>query len=176
MRRRISKLRYQIFRSQARTLTHELLCRQPELLSGDVELDQVRIEPITHEAVSASLEWLTSGCLFPWEDIVDWKDSDPKGFDLAIWFGSELCGLCYASPSKSRLCIKVILLQGNPSRSHPLRGEIAGLALTSIDFYARMLGCQEIEIQDPVEGAKSVYEALGFTWTAKGRLVIQVDP
>jgi hypothetical protein len=39
-----------------------------------------------------------------------------------------------------------------------------------------MLGCQEIEIQDPVEGAKSVYEALGFTWTAKGRLVIQVDP
>ncbi|MCY1412421.1 hypothetical protein D9M71_278250 [compost metagenome] len=176
MRRRISKLRYQIFRSQARTLTHELLCRQPDLLRGSVEAGQVRIEPITHEAVTECLEWPESGCLFPWEEIVGWKDSDPKGIDLAIWFGSELYGLCYASPRKSRLCIKVILLQGNPSRSHPLRGEIAVLALTSIDFYARMLGCQEIEVQDPLEGARSVYEALGFTWTVEGRLVIRVDP
>ena len=176
MRRRISKLRYQIFRSQARSLTYELLCRQPDFLSGNVEAIQVRIEPITHEAVTACLGWSESGCSFPWEEIVDWKDNDPKGFDIAIWFASELCGLCYASPRKSRLCIKVILLQGNPSKSHPLRGEIAVLALTSIDFYARMLGCQEIEVQDPLEGAMSVYEALGFTLTAEGRLVIQVDP
>ncbi|KIY41847.1 hypothetical protein TZ03_03815 [Pseudomonas sp. 10-1B] len=175
MRRRFSKLRYQVFRSQARALTHELLCRQPDLLSADVEASQVRIEPITREAVAACLEWPDIGYLFPWEEIVDWKDSDPKGFDLAIWFANDLCGLCYASPRKSSLCIKVILLQGNPSRTHPLRGEIAGLALTSIDFYARMLGCQEIEVQDPLEGARSVYEALGFTWTAEGRLVIQID-
>ena len=176
MRRRISKLRYQIYRSQARTLTQELLYRQPELLRGDVEIGQVRMEPITHEALTASLEWPESRCLFPWEAITDWKDTDPRGFDLAIWSGNELCGLCYASPRKSRLCIKVILLQGNPCPSHPLRGEIAVLALTSIDFYARMLGCREIEIQDPLEGARSVYEALGFTWTVEGRLVILVDP
>ena len=176
MRRRISKLRYQIFRSQARILTHELLCRQPDLLRGGVESGQVRIEPITHEAISECLEWPESRCQFPWEEIIGWKDADPKGIDVAIWYEGELCGLCYASPRKSRLCIKVILLQGSPRKSHPLRGEVAVLALTSVDFYARMLECKQIEIQDPLEGARSVYEALGFTWTAEGRLVIQVDP
>jgi len=74
------------------------------------------------------------------------------------------------------LCIKVILLESKPDRVHPLKGDIASLALTAVDFYARMLGCTEIEIQEPVAAARPLYEALGFSMTVAGRLVIRVDP
>lgn len=134
------------------------------------------MEPITGEAIAACLEWEEGASTFPWEEIAGWKEKDPKGFDLSIWYSTELCGLCYATPRKSRLNIKVILLEGKPGRTHPLKGEIASLALTSIDFYARMLGCREIEIQDPITGVVPLYEALGFKFSADGRLVIQVDP
>lgn len=74
------------------------------------------------------------------------------------------------------MCIKVILLESKPDRVHPLKGDIASLALTAVDFYARMLGCTEIEIQEPVAAARPLYEALGFSMTVAGRLVIRVDP
>ncbi|MFJ4348360.1 N-acetyltransferase [Pseudomonas sp. NPDC089401] len=134
------------------------------------------MEPITHEVIATCLAWGEGAPLFPWDEVSSWKVHDPKGFDLSIWYGPELCGLCYASPRKSRLRIKVILLESKPDKAHPLKGEIASLALTAIDLYARMLGCREIEIQDPVHAVRPLYEALGFTSMADGRLVISVDP
>lgn len=176
MRQRNINLRYQVFRSQARALVNEFLHRQPEFLSNSIATTSVRMEPITYEAITASLEWSEGVALFPWEEVSAWKDKDTKGFDLSIWYGTELCGLCYASPRRSRLCIKVILLESNPCRSHPLKGQVASLALLAVDYYARMLGCREIEVQDPLAGARPLYEALGFTNTSDGRLVIQIDP
>ncbi|MQG93640.1 N-acetyltransferase [Pseudomonas sp. MN1F] len=175
MRRRHNDLRYQVFRSQARTLTCECVSQNGFLREG-LEADRVRMEPITSEAIATCLGWGEEASAFPWEEVCTWKASDLRGFDLSIWYGADLCGLCYASPRKSRLRIKVILLESNPDKSHPLKGEVASLALTAIDFYARMLGCREIEIQDPVTAARALYEALGFSSTADGRLVIRVEP
>ncbi|WP_339732339.1 HipA family kinase [uncultured Pseudomonas sp.] len=89
--------------------------------------------------------------------------------------------LCRASNGKhyvarqSSICIKIILLEGKPDRSHPLKGEVASLTLLAIDYYARMIKCTEIEVQDPEPLAIPWYQELGFDYSADGRLVIQVN-
>ncbi|MFK3770962.1 N-acetyltransferase [Pseudomonas sp. NPDC089406] len=169
-------LRYQVYRSLARKRVEEVLLDQPALLKDGVQADQVRMEPITPACVEASLQWGDSATLFPWECVQRWKGKDRRGFDLAIWHASELCGLCYATPRKSRLCIKIILLESQPGRSHPLAGSVAALAIMSTEFYGRMLGCREIEIENPVFAIRPLYEALGFKCMLGSRLVMKIDP
>lgn len=166
-------LRNQTFKSDARTLAHKALASSPEMEASGIDANLVRFEPVTNHAIDASYQWEEAGS-YPWECIQEWKRKDAKGFDLALWYGQELCGLCYATPRKSVIQIKVVLLQGKPDRTHPLRGLVAPLSLLATDFYARMLRCTEIEIQDPDAGAIRYYLALGFTFDAAGRLVISV--
>lgn len=167
-------IRYQVYRSQARVLASELLCKEPDELRDCVDPYQVRFEPITDEAIKASYCWGEDAELFPWENVAIWKTKDRRGFDLALWYGSELCGLCYATPRKSSICIKIILLEGNPDRSHPLKGDVASLALLAVEYYARMVRCTEIEVQAPTKQVIFWYQELGFNFTADGRLVIQL--
>lgn len=110
----------------------------------------------------------------PWRSIPDWKLKDPKGFDLALWYGYELCGLCYATPRRSRLTIKIILLEGKPGAGHALKGLVAPLTLMAIDLYARLMNFREIEIQHPEPTAIRYYKVLGFRLDKAGRLVISV--
>jgi hypothetical protein len=132
----------------------------------------VRFEPIDRAAITAWEHW--EGSTYPWEHVSGWKKSDAKGFDLAIWYNQTLCGLCYATPRQSRLTIKIILLEGKPGSGHPLKGLIAPLALMGVDLYAQMLGCREIEIQQPAANAVEYYQALGFQFAEARRLVISV--
>ena len=67
------------------------------------------------------------------------------------------------------------MLEGKPDRSHPLKGEVASLALLAIDYYARMIKCTGIEVQDPEPLAIPWYQELGFDYSADGRLLIQVN-
>jgi len=168
-------IRYQAYRSQARKLSAELLRDQPDLLREGIDPHQVRFEPINDEAIQASHLWGEETTLYPWEDVSSWKADDRKGFDLSLWYGPELCGLCYATPRKSSICIKIIILEGKPDRSHPLKGEVASLALLAIDYYARMIKCTEIEVQDPEKMVVPWYQELGLNFTEDGRLVIQVN-
>jgi hypothetical protein len=100
----------------------------------------VRLEPICADALAACSLWPAES-LYPWTDVAQWKLKDAKGFDLALWYGRELCGMCYATPRQSKINVKMILLQGKSREAHPLKGWVAPLALVAIDFYARMLGC-----------------------------------
>ncbi len=174
---RNNDLRLQVFRSTAMQMAHEMLLEAPdELLEKGIDPQRIRYEPITQIALDHSYLWGPGAELFPWEDVPDWKRKDPKSFDISLWYDQDLCGLCYASPKNSAICIKIILLEGKPDVTHPLKGEVASLALIAIDKYARMLGCSEIEIQDPAPGVIGWYKELGFDFDGKGRLVIAVDP
>lgn len=144
------------------------------LLSKGLDPELIRYEPITQSALEQSYLWGSEASLYPWEDVPVWKNKDRNGFDISLWYGQELCGLCYASPKASAICIKVILLEGKPSESHPLKGEIAALVLIAISRYARMLGLSQIEIQDPAAGAVRWYKELGFDYDDQRRLVIAV--
>ncbi|MPQ70563.1 N-acetyltransferase [Pseudomonas sp. MWU12-2323] len=171
---KFNSLKYEVFRFQARRLAYQMFASDPECIAAGIDTRQVRFEPIDHCAIAATEHWGARATLYPWEEVRKWKRTDLKGFDLALWFGPELCGLCYATPRKSRICIKIILLEGRGDKTHPLKGLVASLSLSAVDFYARMLKCKEIEAQDPAKGAIALYKELGFDFGDDGRLVISV--
>lgn len=168
-------LQHTIYKDSARGQALIALSSHPAVIASGLNTTQIRVEPITQKALDESYLWGGQATLYPWEDVPAWKSRDRKGFDLAIWFGIELCGLCYATPRKSTICIKVILLEGKPDETHPLKGLVAPLAIAAIDSYARMLGITEIEIEDPEHGAVDWYRKLGFEYDGAGRLVIAVN-
>jgi len=142
----------------------------PGALAAGIDAQLLRIDPITPLAINAYHQW--SGPIgYPWDDVLEWKTKDAKGLDLAFWYEDELCGLCYATPRKSTICIKIVLLQGHTYKAHTLRGWIAPMALLTTEFYARKLGCTEIEVQEPDSGAISYYQTLGFYFDTTDRLV-----
>jgi hypothetical protein len=169
-----TELRNQTYKSDARKLAYKMFVKDCKSRARKLNTEAVRFDPITPAAITACLPWLEAA-LFPWESVSNWKCKDAKGLDLAIWYEQKLCGLCYATPRKSAICIKIILLQGHPDRSHPLRGLIAPMALLATDTYARMLGCKEIEIQDPGPNVVPYYQNLGFSFDKNNRLVIYLD-
>jgi len=169
-----TELRNQTLKSEARKLAHETLSMDPGALAAGIDAQLLRIDPITPLAINAYHQW--SGTIgYPWDDVLEWKTKDAKGLDLAFWYEDELCGLCYARPRKSTICIKIVLLQGHTYKAHTLRGWIAPMALLTTEFYARKLGCTEIEVQEPDSGAISYYQTLGFYFDTTDRLVFPLD-
>jgi hypothetical protein len=83
--------------------------------------------------------------------------------------------MCWATLRQSQLRIKIVLLEGKPDQTHPLKGFVAALMLSAIDSYAVMLGCTEIEIQEPAAGAVPWYLALGFEFDTWNRLVMRIQ-
>lgn len=169
-----TELRNQIFKSDARNLTYEAMLSDPDVRTAGINVPALRLDPITEDAINSYHMW-QEVIPYPWECIPDWKKKDVRGLDLAIWYEEELCGLCYATPRESTICIKIVLLQGHTANTHPLRGWIAPIALRATEFYARMLGCDEIEVQEPDPGAISYYQKLGFIFDKTNRLVISLD-
>lgn len=172
---RSSNLKYQVYRSTALTMAKEFILDNPtELLAKGIDPACIRFEPITQEALNQSYLWISEAQLYPWEDVPSWKKRDTRYFDLSLWYDHELCGLCYATPRASTLTIKIVLLEGKPDGTHPLKGQVAGLALINVTRYGRMLGLSEIEIQDPDPGAIDWYKELGFELDDEQRLVISI--
>lgn len=166
-----SKLKYQVYRSQARQLAAESALIDPLLVRSRIHPEKLRFEPIERVAIQASSDWGDTAQNYPWENVARWKEKDHRGFDLAIWHGTELWGLCYATPRKSLLTIKIVLLEGKPGRVSAHRGIIAPLALGAVFNYGLMLGCKYMEVQEPDEGAVATYRKLGFRFDLVQRLV-----
>lgn len=173
-RGRGNSLKYQIFRSEALKSATETVQGDESLIGAGIDVAQIRFAPITDEAINASYLWGDESQLYPWEDVKDWKADNYRGFDISLWFGAELCGMAWATPKQSKICIKVILLEGKPDKSHPLKGFVAPLVLEAIGNYADLLGCVEIEIEDPAAGAIDWYVELGFSFDATKRLVMSI--
>ncbi|MBV4484095.1 hypothetical protein HU727_000665 [Pseudomonas sp. SWRI153] len=177
MPRERTYLRYQLYRSEARKRTALTFAKLQNELEGRAiaGFDQsgVRFEAINASALKAYEEWPDPH--FCWEEVGRWKAKEPMSFDLAIWFDHELCGLCFANPNQSRLRVKIVRLEGKPVNDHPLKSRIATFALTAVTHFARIIGSQQIEIQEPVSGAIPLYRQLGFEFDPEGRLVKRID-
>lgn len=103
-----------------------------------VDFGPVRFEPIGSKARAAFDAWGSSSG-FPWEEVEVWKRKHPRSFHVALWYDATLCGLCFANPTRSKLIIKSILLEGNPDMSHPLKGNVAVLMMLAVNQYAKLL-------------------------------------
>ncbi|WP_282373047.1 N-acetyltransferase [Pseudomonas sp. PS02290] len=165
-----TKLRDQILKSEARQQVNNAVGNSLKLNALGVNGGLIRFAPIDSAAIEISHGWY--GSSYPWGDVPWWKRKDARGLDLALWHADELCGLCYATPRRSRLRIKVILLEGQPNTNHPLKGLVARLMFLAVGVYARMLGCEVIQIESPEPGVVSYYQRLGFQFDADGCLVI----
>ncbi|EJM59436.1 hypothetical protein [Pseudomonas sp. GM48] len=177
MPRERTHLRYQLYKSQARkqaSITTARLQNELEQTGAfDIELSRVRFEAIDAQALNAYDQW--GDTHFSWHDVTGWKAREPMCFDLAIWFDQELCGLCFANPNQSRLRVKIVRLEGKPANDHPLKRHVATLTLTAVTHFARIIGSEQIEIQEPLEGAITLYQQLGFEFDMEGRLVMLVE-
>ncbi len=102
-----------------------------------------------------------------WDGLVGRVRRRPSAFQVAIWSGNALCGLAVGRvsrrrPSGRRHTISVHFLEGSPHADHPLRGQVARIALTAADAYGRELGATRLRLLDPLPGVFRLYEELGF--------------
>ncbi|MBW3507230.1 GNAT family N-acetyltransferase [Pseudomonas sp. NKUCC02_KPG] len=164
-----TRLKHQLFKSQARTAACSILANALPTQSGEA----IVFRPIDALALDAFNGW-GDGVHFSWEEVPLWKAREPWSFDLSIWCGSELCGLCFANPNQSRLRTKIIRLEGNPDIRHPLKNRVAAVAMLAVEHYAQKVGSRWLEIQEPAQEAMKVYQELGFKFDAFGRLVIDL--
>ncbi|MGE8151498.1 GNAT family N-acetyltransferase [Pseudomonas vancouverensis] len=162
-----------MYRSRARKIAEASASQLQQSLErgGPTALDfsKVHFEPIDARALKAFEHW--DDPHFSWNEVIGWKTREPLALDIAIWYEDELCGLCFVNPNNSRQRIRIVRLEGRPNEPHPLRNRIATLAMIAIEQYAFFLGCQIIEVQEPNEGAVSIYLQLGFEFDSEGRLV-----
>lgn len=166
-----NRLKHQLLKSQARAAACSILADTPKTLPGRA----VQLKPIDSRALEALNGWGDGVVHFSWEEIPIWKAKEPWSFDLSIWSGSELCGLCFANPNQSRLRTKIVRLEGKPDNWHPLKNRIAAIAMIAVEQYARKVGSQWLEIQEPAQGAIKVYQELGFQFDPFGRLVVRLE-
>lgn len=166
MPRERTYLRYQVYRSEARKrAASQIAGLQGQLKAADasiMDLSLIRFEPINRHALNVFETW-EEPCFF-WHEVIAWKSREPRALDISIWFAGQLCGLCFANPNNSRRRLRVVRLEGRPGGTHPLKNRIGLLAMMVIEQYAHFVGCDVIEIQEPLDGAIPVYQKLGFSF------------
>lgn len=177
MPRERTYLRYQLYRSRARKLagisTAQLQDELERVGPAVLDLSKVRFEPIDAQALDACERW--DDPHFCWHEVVGWKAKEPLALDLSIWFDEQLYGLCFANPNNSRQQIRIVRLEGRQGEDHPLKKRIAPLSILVIEQYATIIGSEFIEVQEPLKGAISIYQQLGFYFDAERRLVKAVE-
>ena len=136
----------------------------------DVDLSELRISSIDDQALRAFEAWGSTN-YFEWDMVPRWKQGSHQALDLALWFGAELCGLCYAEPSGRSMVVRVILLEGKPDPTHPLKQRVLAISLVALYIYCSTFGMTEIEIECPDAGAVPLYKEFGFGYDAERRLV-----
>ncbi|MGL6241895.1 hypothetical protein [Pseudomonas sp.] len=173
MPRERTYLRYQLYKSRARKLAVASIAAQQEEKKQFgctvLDLSKVRFEPIDAQALSACMHWEDPH--YSWKEVTGWKAREPLALDIAIWFDVELCGMCFANPNNSRQRLRIVRLEGRQNEAHPLKNRIATLAMIVIEQYAQIIGSRLLEVQEPQEGAISIYQQLGFDFDTEGRLV-----
>lgn len=122
-----------------------------------------------HDALEAdkwSNRWLDreKAPIWDWERMYhDYHShSGVKRFDIALSAGGVLSALCYGIPSRRKLTLKLHAISRRPY-DNPLQGKILTIILFAADAYARLLGCEELWICNPMnEKLVDVYQRYGY--------------
>lgn len=122
------------------------------------------LREIDTEAIEQYERWLTPYD-FGWERVLTWKNRPAhyKAIDVAIWYGSTLAGMCWASPKDSREKIFVLYIERNPDDTLLTRGYVAPLSLSAVRNYGMLLELTYVVINDPIPEARDAYHREGFT-------------
>lgn len=167
--------------SAARTATNEQLAALAviEAAQGStsgIDFTQVRVDCIDSVALAQLEEW-DSDQGFPWSDAPEVVREDSRNLDLSLWYGDQLCGLCFATPSGKRTVVRIKLLEGRPNGPagpHPLKGRVIELCVFAVSQYCKIIGATQIEIEKPLPGAVPAYQNAAFKMV-HGSLVLDLD-
>jgi hypothetical protein len=165
----------------ARTSTNEQLAELAMIDGADgtssgIDFSQVRVDCIDSAALALLEEW-DSEQGFPWNDAPAVVKEDSRNFDLSLWYGDLLCGLCFATPSGKRTVVRIKLLEGRPKGPegpHPLKGRVIELCVFAVSQYCKIIGATQIEIDKPLPGAVPAYLDASFKMV-QGSLVLDLD-
>jgi len=156
----------------ARTAAYEV-ARDDATTHGSLG-DELRLADIDDEALEAwARYWAlrkhpngTGG--WNWPELVRALPSRAAVLPLAIWYGSDLCGLALGHASRSRaggirhtFTLTFVERRVEPPPV-PLRGLIIRLAVSAAQTYGRTLGASRLVLRSPDRNLLQYYEALGF--------------
>lgn len=153
---------YEGYRQAAREMTESDIFDRAE--GGDFTSNALlgmrltSIDDTTLDAISE--QWGTSE--FPWRQICGQARPFIRRFEVAIWIGDELEGLCTGRASRGDDNVTIHFLERSPDPSY-LKGYIAEIATDAAEAYAFVIGRRRVKLKNPVPGALPVYQTLGFT-------------
>ena len=103
-----------------------------------------------------------------WPELVRALPSRAAVLPLAIWYGSDLCGLALGHASRSRaggvrhtITLNYVERRAEPPPV-PLRGLIVRLAVSAAQSYGQSAGASRLVLRSPDRNLLQHYEALGF--------------
>lgn len=99
----------------------------------------------------------------PWDAIYNQLIRTPRRFDLAIWDGDVLCGLCAGMASRGDENVTIRWIERFNTQQNHVRGLVSEVAVTAAEHYAVVLGRRRVLLRHPLPGTTSLYEALGFS-------------
>ena len=152
--------RYQGYRDAAYHRTWELWSK---VLGPDIKVLPLGKDSLFFWEVIWPLSQPHTDGGFDWKRIYSQIWNKPNRFDIAIWQESILCGIAmgHVSPAKREVCIRLLEAWSLPT--NPLKGYIAPITFTAVEFYGRIFDSQLLKIKDPALGAIPYYEKLGFS-------------
>lgn len=155
--------RYEYHREKAREYAAEAL---PITLRN-----QVRLGRIDFDALVKAKSWEFSPLRrvnWNWSDEYElYSFTNPKRFELSIWYRHELCALSIGRPTWSGSRLRLDSIEAAPYR-HPLRSSVLPITLLALEEYAEQIGAHEVRIMSPVnEKVRQYYESKGFIYNER---------
>jgi hypothetical protein len=77
-------------------------------------------------------------------------NSNFKRFDLCIKQGVHVSGLTYGMPTKTKTKLKIDIIESTPFSEHKNNHKIFEIISTAAQYYAHLLGADEVRIMNPL--------------------------
>ncbi|GAB1257841.1 hypothetical protein NBRC116494_23430 [Aurantivibrio plasticivorans] len=88
-----------------------------------------------------------------------------KRFDLCVKSGSNVAGLSYGLPTVSKSALKIDIIEATPYTEHKKNTQIFEIISTAAQFYAILLGADEVRIMNPLsEQLSDYYCSFGYEY------------
>lgn len=88
-----------------------------------------------------------------------------KRFDLGMRSGSNVVGLSYGLPTVSKSALKIDIIEATPYSEHKKNTRIFEVISTAAQYYAILLGADEVRIMNPLsEQLTDYYCSFGYNY------------
>ncbi len=151
-------------------LRYEMLRRLAQIsVMENAAIPHMKLTDITDKALRSHEQWVGAGRIPPnggwnWRAFMVTYRKVPARFELAIWHKDQLCGLSAGVPSKSKMILKIQLIEGT-TEENPLAGRIAPIATVCAEAYGVSIGADELRISEPANASLiNYYSKLGFVY------------